>query len=75
MPATITTQGDRCKPLGITLTALCGLNNILGKGFLQDGRSAFGVKGMAGNVIGLAQILGGLGVESVTPKNRYDDVR
>jgi hypothetical protein len=28
------TQGDRCKPLGITLTALCGLNNILGKGFL-----------------------------------------
>ena len=69
------TQSERCEPVGITLTALCGLKNILGKGFLKDGRSAFGVKGMAGNVIGLAQILGGLGVESVTPKNRYDDVR
>jgi hypothetical protein len=36
------TQSERCEPVGITLTALCGLNNILGKGFLQDGRSAFG---------------------------------
>src|SRR4029077_20418755 len=69
------TQSDRCKPVGITLTALCGFNNILGKGFLQDGRSAFGVKGVAGNGISLGQILGGLGVGSVTPKNRYDDVR
>jgi hypothetical protein len=51
------TQSDRCKPLGITLTALCGLNNILGKGFLEDGRSAFGVKGVG--AAKLAVILAG----------------
>jgi hypothetical protein len=28
------TQSDSCKPVGITLTALCGLNDLLGKGFL-----------------------------------------
>src|SRR5579864_2705247 len=70
-------QSNRCKPVGIALTALRGFNNLLGKGILHDRRPAVGVKGAAGNVIGLTQILGGLGVESATPKNRYDrgDVR
>src|SRR5580704_14256114 len=65
-------QSDRCKPIGIALTALRGRNNLFCKGFLQDGRSAFGVKREAGNVIGLAQIAGGFGVESAAPENRYD---
>jgi hypothetical protein len=36
---------------------------------LHDGRPAFGVKGPAGNVIGLAQILGRFGVEAAIFEN------
>ena len=65
-------QRHRCQPVRIALAALRGFNDLLSKGFLQDGRSAFGVKGAAGNIISLAQIPGGLGVEAATPENRYN---
>ena len=65
-------QSDRRQPVRIPLTALRGFDNLLGKIFLHDGRPAFGMKGPAGNVIGLAQGLGRLGVEAAIPKKRYD---
>jgi hypothetical protein len=65
-------QRDRRKPIGIALTALRRFNDLLGQGFLYDGGLAFDVKGPAGNIIGFSQILGRLGVEPATPKNRYD---
>ena len=65
-------QSNRRKPVGIALTALRGFDYLLGQEFLEDWRPAFGVKGPAGNVVGLAQILGRFGVESAIPKNRYD---
>ena len=45
---------------------------FLGYEFLYDGRLAFAVEGPAGNVIGLAQNLRRLGIESPVPKKRYD---
>jgi hypothetical protein len=37
-----------------------------------NGRLAFAVEGAAGNVLGLAQNLRRLGIESPVPKKRYD---
>ena len=65
-------QRDRRKPIGIALAALRGFNDLLGQGFLYDRGLAFDVKGPAGNIVGLAQIMGRLGVEAATSKNRYD---
>jgi hypothetical protein len=65
-------QSDGRKPLRIALTALRDLDNLLGEDFLHDRRLAFGVQGQTGNVIGLAQSLGRLGVESAIPENWYD---
>ena len=59
-------------PVRIALTALRDLDNLLGEDFLHDRRLAFGVQGQTGNVIGLAQNLGRLGVESAIPENWYD---
>ena len=57
-------SSDRRQPVRIALTALRDLDNLLGQDFLYDRRLTFGVKGPIGNVIGLAQSLGRLGVES-----------
>jgi hypothetical protein len=64
-------QSDRRKPVRIALTALRGFDNLLGQNFLEYGRPSFGVKGPAGNVIGLAHILGRFGIESVISKKWY----
>ena len=65
-------QSDGRKPVGIELTALRHLDNLLGQNFLHDRRLAVGVQGQTGNVIGLTQSLGRFGVKSAIPKNWYD---
>jgi hypothetical protein len=60
-------QSDGRQPVRIALTALRDLDNLFGQDFLYDRRLAFG-KGPTGNVIGLAQSPGRLGVESAILK-------
>ena len=62
-------QSDGRQPVRIALTALRDLDNLLGQDFLYDRRLALGVKGPTGNVIGLAQGPGRLGVEFAIPEN------
>jgi hypothetical protein len=65
-------KSNRRKPVGIALTALRGFDDLLGQNFLKYWRPAFGMKGLAGNVVGRAQILRRFGVETTISQKWYD---
>src|SRR4030095_4485301 len=65
-------QRNPRKPVWIALTVLRSFNELTFQELLYYGRLTFAVKGLAGNVIGLAQNLNCLIIKSSALQERYD---